>query len=434
MLFSCFLQEIELDDFLKKGDTVLVAVSGGADSVCLLHLMCRLRAPWNLNLICAHVNHCLREEADDDAIFVERLCKKWEIPFVMQKIDVGKLAKEQKISVELAGREARYTFFKSIDANLIVTAHTKNDAAETVLLHLVRGCGLSGLCGIPRKRDDGIYRPILQFSRDQIEEYLSNHQIKWREDKSNQDVTYTRNKIRNEVMPRILEMNPAFLDTAERMTTILTAENVFMCESAKQYNCISNKDGVYYISLMRLMEMPIALQKRVISDISENADEVQSILDLAKKENGKQISLSGGRIAEKDYNEIAIYVPKTQYTNAVKLPQTGEVQFGNYRITVGNDGLSLPDKEYWIRTRRNGDCFSPEGVRGHKKIKDFFNEKKIPRRLRDEIPLITHNDKIAAVADWRRDNSFLPIDQKIIRIKVEPIKACVRKQKEGYTL
>ncbi len=421
MLFSRFLEGIKSDNLIKTGDHVLVAVSGGADSVCLLHLMHRVRESVHIKLTCAHVNHGLREEARSDASFVENLCRKWEIPFVLQELDIANLAKEKKISLELAGREARYAFFKSTHADLILTAHTKNDAAETVLLHMIRGCGLQGLCGIPKVREDGVYRPLLQFSRSQIEQYLCEHQIMWREDKSNQDNIFARNKIRNEIMPRILEMNPSFLETMERMTGILQDENLFMQEEASQYKCITYKDGAHHISLKKLDAMPLALRKRVVSAIVENADDVQAILNLHHKENGKRISLSGGWIAEKDYDEIVVFLPQKQFHEPVMLPQSGEVLFGNYRITVGNEGLALPRMEYRVRTRKNGDIFSPEGLSGHKKIKSFLNEKKVPARLRDEIPLITYNDKIAAVADWRRDNAFLPHDENILRVKIERI-------------
>lgn len=422
MLFPKFYNEIQSDNFLKSGDEVVVAVSGGSDSVCLLDLMVRVREKMNLKLTCAHVNHNLRPEADDDEAFVRDLCKKLGVSFVSHNVDVAKFAQQNKMSIELAGREVRYAFFTSLGKDAILTAHTKNDAAETVLLHLTRGCGLKGLCGIPRLRNGKIYRPLLSFSKKEIESYLQSHSISWREDSTNQDSFYARNKIRNEILPKLLEMNPAFLESVEKMTAVLQAENCFLENALSEYAWKKEVGDNIHISISSVLNMSPALQTRALSKVFDSHDEIMDVLSLMYKENGKRISVSHGRIAEKDYNFIVVFQKTNARLMPIKLPLHGEVIFGNYIIKIGEEGIALPKDEYTVRCRQNGDFFSPEGISGHKKIKDFLSEKKIPLRLRDEIPIITLGDKIVSVSDMRRDNAFVPKDNNVIHINIQPLR------------
>ena len=422
MLFTSFISKIESDSLVKTGDSVVAAVSGGADSVCLLHLLYRLRMQKHFRLSCAHVNHGLRKEATKDATFVEHLCKLWDIPFFLHETDIAKEARLRKISLELAGREIRYNFLKNLNVDVIMTAHNKNDVAESVLLHLIRGCGLDGLCGIPSKREDGICRPLLSFSREQIEKYLLSHNLSWCVDSTNMETIYTRNKIRHNILPQIEEINPSFVDAIARMTDILTEENNYFRILTKNTTAISKENDVIFLNVNELERMPIVLQRRIVLQAVENFGEVNGVLGLLNKKNGTVYALSGGRIAEKEYDKIVIYTPETNQIEPVKLPTKGEVIFGNYRIITGESGMALPKKEYTVRTRVNGDIFFPEGMDGHKKIKDYFIEKKIPRRLRKQIPIITHGGEIVAVGNLRRSRNFVPTNEDVLYIKIEQIK------------
>lgn len=420
MLFSSFVNIIKKNRLFEKNDYIVAAVSGGADSVCLLHLLYRLRKEWNNTVVCAHVNHCLRQEAHDDACFVRGLCEKWGIPFLLHTVNIAEKSNNEKISLELAGRNARYDFFKSIGADVILTAHTKNDAVESFFLHLTRGCGLEGLCGIPVKREDGICRPLLEFTRDQIESYLIHNSIEWREDASNKDIVYTRNNIRHEILPIFLKMNPSFLDAMGKTIDILNEENNFVTSQLDELFVLEKDGKDYIISLNRLISLPIALRRRVIKKFTDNFYDVNEVLNLVEKKTGCIHILSNGLIAQREYSYISIYsrnnkVPK----NELLLPSSGEIQFGEYRIKIGETGLALPKQQYIIRTRRKGDVFVPEGMMGHKKVGDFFTDMKIPQRNRDIIPIITFKDKIASIGDLRRDVSFVPKDDNIIHIKIE---------------
>lgn len=415
------MNEIEAESLFGKGDAVVAAVSGGADSVCLLHLLYRLRREWGFQLSCAHINHGLRAEAAEDAAFVEALCKEWNIPFLLHEENVQKTAEAEKLSLELAGREVRYRFLKNLGADAVLTAHNKNDAAESVLMHLIRGSGLDGLCGMQKKRGDGVCRPLLRFTRTQIEAYLREHSMSWREDETNSDVRYTRNKIRHELLPLILEINPSFLETVERMTEILTEENRYLEIQAEKTSAVRNEKAATVFSADALLSMPLALRRRAVREAADSFADVNKILALLEKKNGSAHMLSNGKKAEREYGSVVVYSPNAEKPAPVKLPEKGEVRFGRYRIIVGEDGMALPRKAYTVRTRQNGDVFTPEGIQGHKKVGDFFTDEKIPRRKRDVYPLIESEGQIAAVGDIRRNGAFVPEDGDVLHIKIEEI-------------
>ncbi len=419
MLFKTFVNEIETKKLFDKNDHVVAAVSGGADSVCLLHLLCRLRKVWNFRLTCVHINHGIREEAEADAVFVQELCRKWDVPFLLHTENVRQKADDEKISLELAGREVRYRFLRSLGADVILTAHNKNDVAESILLHLFRGCGLDGLCGIPQKRADGICRPLLHFSREQIERYLRDNQLPWCEDSSNADVKYTRNRIRHEILPQIEKINPSFLDTMERMAVILGDENKILQDQTEAFHAVKEENDVIFFSVQTLLSMPIPLRRRAVRSTIDNFTDANRILDLLQKQNGAVSTLTGGKIAEREYENIAVYSPFKEKIEPVLLPLHGEVRFGSYRIITGTGDFTLPKGEYTVRTRENGDFFYPEGMQGRKKIGDFFTDEKIPRRLREAFPIITCDGVVAAVGTMRRSHLFVPENKDVVQIKIE---------------
>ncbi|MDD6309006.1 MAG: tRNA lysidine(34) synthetase TilS [Clostridia bacterium] len=408
MLFHDFVSEIESKNLIQKNTRVVVAVSGGIDSMCLLHLMVRLRALWHLEILCAHVNHHLRDEADDDAKFVQKICMEWDVPFILHNAMIAKKAKEERISTELAGRIVRYDFFKQIPCDAIVTAHNKNDVAETVFMHLLRGCGLSGLCGIAAKRKDSIVRPLLSFSRENIQSYINMHNIPWREDSTNSSILYTRNKIRHELIPKALTFNPSFLDAVYRMTFILQQENEYMEQEANKLSAYERIDGICRFSIAKLASAPPVLRARVFRQAVQNYEDVQKMESLLSAQNGTTFALSSGLQAVKEYDYITVFRPDLSVPKSVQLPKKGRIQFGQYEIKVGEGGMKLKQGLYYVRTRQNGDSFRPEGMQGKKKLKDFFIDEKIPKRLRDFIPIIVNNDKIAAVSQLRRSADFVP--------------------------
>lgn len=223
MLEEKVLDTIKKYNLIQNGDRVVVGVSGGPDSICLVNILYNLKKNLNLNIIVAHVNHMIREEAGSDEEFVKKYCEEREIPFYSKKIDVKQIAKTRKQGTEEAGRTARYDFFKEIleqnKANKIATAHTKCDNVETVLMNIIRGTGMAGLKGIQAKRDDMYIKPLIEIGREEIEKYCEEEKLSPRQDKTNKENVYTRNKVRNILIPLIQkEFNPNIIDTIDRLS------------------------------------------------------------------------------------------------------------------------------------------------------------------------------------------------------------------------
>ena len=226
------LDTIKKYELIENGDTIVIGVSGGPDSITLLNVLYKLQGKLNIHIYVAHINHMLRQQADIETKYVEEFCKKRGIVCYTKKLDVGQEAKRLKISTELAGRNIRYDFFeevlKKVCGNKIATAHNANDNAETVLMNLMRGCGTSGLKGIEKKRDNKYIRPIIECNRKEIEDYCTQKQLNPQYDKTNEENIYTRNKIRNLLIPYIeKEFNPNIVDTLNRLSTIVLKEQQF---------------------------------------------------------------------------------------------------------------------------------------------------------------------------------------------------------------
>ena len=229
------LDFIEKNKLIKKGDSVVIAVSGGPDSMTLLHVLNNLKGVLGFDICIAHVNHMIRKEADEETRYVLDFCDKLGISCYVLKKDVQKIAKEKKISTELAGRMVRYDFFEEVanktKANKIATAHNANDNAETVLMNLIRGSGISGLKGIELIRDDKYIRPILNCTRQEIEEYAKENNLEPKYDSTNKENIYTRNKIRNELIPYLeKEFNPNIVKGINRLSCIATKEDKYLVD------------------------------------------------------------------------------------------------------------------------------------------------------------------------------------------------------------
>ena len=188
------LETIKKYDLIKNGDSIIVGVSGGPDSICLLHTLNKLKEKLNFKIYVAHINHMIRKEADEETEYVKNFCKSLDIECFVKKIDVIDIAKKQKIGTEEAGRQIRYDFFEEIlkktNSNKIATAHNNNDKVETVILNIIRGSGVSGLKGIEPIRDKKYIRPLIEISRDEIEKYCIKNNLQPKIDKSNNENIY----------------------------------------------------------------------------------------------------------------------------------------------------------------------------------------------------------------------------------------------------
>ena len=232
MLKQKVLDTIKKYNLIEDGDKVIVGVSGGPDSICLINLLNDIKNDKKINfeLMVCHINHMIREEAGEDEEFVKKYCEEKQIPFFVKHVNVEELANDMKIGTEEAGRKVRYDFFEEIldktGANKIATAHTKNDNAETVLMNLIRGSGTSGLKGIKAIRDGKYIKPLIDISREEIEEYCKENNLNPRHDKTNDENIYTRNKIRNILIPMLKEeFNPNIIEAIDRLSKLINKEN-----------------------------------------------------------------------------------------------------------------------------------------------------------------------------------------------------------------
>ena len=234
MLEDKVLKTIQKFNLLKEKDTVIVAVSGGPDSMCLLNVLYNLKEELKISrLIVAHVNHMLRQEAEEETQYVKKYCDEKNLEIYIKYVNIKEISENNKISEETAGREERYKFFEEIatktDANKIAIAHNLNDNAETVLMHFIRGTGINGLCGIKPYREGKYIRPIIECNRTEIEEYCKQNNLNPRYDKTNQDNNYTRNKIRNVLIPELKEnYNPNIIESINRLSKVVLQEEEYI--------------------------------------------------------------------------------------------------------------------------------------------------------------------------------------------------------------
>lgn len=280
-----------LINLIQDGDKIVLGVSGGPDSMCMLDMMRELKEEKNINfeIYVAHVNHMIREEAIDDEKYVQNYCLKHNIEFFVKRADVQKIANDKKIGTEEAGRKVRYDFFEEVlqktGSNKIAIAHNKNDKIETIIMHLLRGSGLSGLKGIDAIRDNKYIRPLIECERQEIEQYCEDRKLQPRIDKTNFENEYTRNKIRNIVIPYIKkEFNPNIIQTLSRLSEVATDESNYIdLQTQKIYNklLIEKSDKQIILKLKEFNQQENVIQKRLvlktIKELNGSTDRIEKI-------------------------------------------------------------------------------------------------------------------------------------------------------------
>lgn len=280
------LETINKYNLIKSGDFLIVGVSGGPDSICLLHILNELKKELHFKLCVAHINHMIRKEADDETKYVEEFCKKLGIDIFIKKANVLKIAKKEKKGTEETGRNIRYEFFdevaKKTGANKIATAHNNNDKVETILMNILRGSGTSGLKGFSPIRDNKYIKPLIDCSRDEIEEYCKKNKLDPKYDKSNEENKYIRNKIRNIIIPYIQkEFNPNIFKTINRLSDVVTEEETYINKLVKdKYKeiIISNNKEEIILDLKKFNDLELVIKRKVILyTINEILDTTQGI-------------------------------------------------------------------------------------------------------------------------------------------------------------
>ncbi|MBQ7224792.1 MAG: tRNA lysidine(34) synthetase TilS [Clostridia bacterium] len=407
-----------INRYIKSGNRVAVAVSGGMDSVCLLHLF-SVSGLKKESVVVANVEHGIRGESSvRDSNFVRALADKYGFEFVGESVDIPALKRESGRSEETEARIARKRFFSSLlssgKVDFIATAHHDDDRVESVLMHLFRGCGTSGLVGMS-ERDGQYIRPLINATRSQIEGYVTAKNLRFVVDESNFEDKYTRNYLRNTVIPLIRERYDlsqairTLSDNAkedEQFIRSMMDEEKFIKVSDGEVSLALDVFGFHKALTSRYIMRAVAFLGRVTDFESKHIFAVEK---LADGENGKRIDLGQSLSAVKEYGKIVFFIGEKQeekltdeceFTIGMSYfgdgiievyPTDAKVQPGKLIIDVDK----VPDGSV-IRTRREGDVFKPFGS-GTKKLKEYLIDSKIPQRKRDKLPLLCYNDRVLAI-------------------------------------
>ncbi len=420
---------MEEHKMVNENDTIVAGVSGGADSVCLFLLLEEYCKQKNARLVVVHMNHGIRVDAGKDADYVKKLCEEFDVPLRLFEEDINELAKSAGIGTEEAGRIARYKAFEQVlneygGKGKIAVAHNKGDQAETVLFHLFRGSGIAGLTGIAPVRGN-IIRPLLDTTREEIENYLLEKGRNWCIDSTNGENTYTRNKLRNVVFPYVekeicSQAVSHVANAANDLAQIKTFLDDMTIEAIREI--VTFKDKEADIRIEPFLACHEVIQKQVILKVLEilvparrdiSSVHVADVLSLFTKESGKQIQLPYGFVATKVYEQIVIKRESAkgcEFCYSVMIP--GQICYEtdkriDFKVFEWDNSEEIPRKSYtkWfdydkiincleLRNRRIGDYFTISEDGKKKSVKEYFIEEKIPREERDRVPILADGNHV----------------------------------------
>lgn len=443
-----FIKEKEL---LEMGDRVLVALSGGADSVVLLVSLLCLRDEYSLEVEAFHLNHNIRDEAKRDENFCRQLCNDFGVRLHVYSRDIPKEVKESKISEELAGRHARYEIMDELMAGFTkaATAHHCDDNAETLLMHIIRGSGVKGLCGIAARRDDTLIRPLLCLTKDEIFSFVEKVGCGYVTDKTNFENDYFRNRVRNVLLPEMKKENPnisiALMElshaaeqycslaedlaneieiTSRNGSLYLRYEDIYNCREIIKYTLI--------LKLCGLCGVESDVSRESIKDLIElisHRERTSWSYDLHKVVFSRfydtfRVSLAREEIQCEDFcyplgKKTGVFIfPKQGFILRLSVAENFKKN-GSNKHTTYIDYDKITDN-ISIRSRKDGDKFRQIGLDGQKSVKKLFIDRKIPRTLRGKIPLLINNDEIVAVIGFETAENFKVDEttQKILSIEL----------------
>ena len=442
---------------VDPGDLCIVGVSGGPDSVCLLHILHELREELEIRLVVAHYDHGLREKEDEaETRFVRRLASSMALPFESKKAFL--LKKGITSSVEERARNTRYAFFEKLkdklSAQKIALGHNLNDQAETVLMRLLRGSGPPGLTGIPPSRENTIIRPLIEIRREEIESYLKARGLTYVIDSSNLRTDYLRNKIRLELLPRLLEYQPRLIDHLGQLASIIGGDNKYLETQAEDWvarEAEQKPEGDILIPVPSFIDLPQPIRNRVTRHLLRKMGKnlrridyghIESVYLLAQSRNPQGfLNLPNGLTVKRVYDRLAFLAggPDKPVEFYYRLKGVGtyyveEIGRSITLVEIERDVDSSWPNQAWtayldaeklqypliLRTFKPGDRFVPLGMNGQKKIKDFFIDLKIPSEMRASTPILVSQDTPVWICGHRIDDRFKVTSEtrKILKVAI----------------
>jgi len=414
---------IKQNKLILPGEVIGVACSGGRDSISLLHFLNSVKTELDCEVVAVNVDHGIRSNSALDTEFVVKFCKEHGIRAYKFKGEAVKVAKEEKLTIEQAARKVRYGVFESLIkrglADKIALAHHMQDQAETVLLNILRGAGLGGARGMSAIRDGIFIRPFLTTPREEIMAYIDENNLEYVEDKINKDKEYTRNYMRNIVLPALRKRFKGVDRNLVNFASICSKDDDYIKSQIDINTLIEEKDLVrvpltYFYQNEAVLNRILlkVLSKFTLQDIeSKHLAMIRSF--ALEANNGSIISLPFGIKVSKEYDYIAIGYIKKKELKTAKNFKTGKLVVEGYGIIKASsteklqqpqmhqhivDATKIPANAVW-RFKEEGDMFAPLGLGGSKKLKDYFIDKKIPQRMRDSVPVLADGKNILIIAD-----------------------------------
>lgn len=429
-LLNRVIKTIEKYAMLKPKSRILIGISGGPDSICLLHIFNQLKSEYKLRLFAFHLNHQLRgKDADEDERFVKQFCQQLKIPCRIRKVKVREYAKRNKLSLEQAAREIRYQLLEQVRKELrchkIVLGHNADDNAETVILNLVRGTGLVGLCGIPPIRDR-IIRPLIEAERKDIMQYLVSNELAFRIDKTNRNPKIPRNFIRTKIIPQLKKLNPRLVEPITKLSDILRQEESYLAEltdGIRQKIVTKKSKQAIILDNKKLLSYNLALRRRILKSLLPTLgyDKIEQILKMSEEKTVGTIQLAKDKICCQEYDRIYLGVkPPIPVDRAIPLPIGKSLIVDDMGIEVETALKSKIDLKmvsedkntevfdyrelappFYLRYRRPGDRFIPFGGK-EKKLKEVLIDDKVPKRVRTRLLLFCDSKGILWILGRRR--------------------------------
>jgi len=451
-IYETVINFIKKHNLIENNSKLLIAFSGGPDSVFALHFFHQFKNKYKIELVAAHVNHNLRgNDSEQDQLFCENICNKLKIPIFIKYVDVKRFARKNNQSIEEAARNLRYNFFEEISnqekVDYIITAHNSDDNTETILLNFIKGTGLSGLSGIPIKRGK-IIRPILSLSKKEIVGFLELNKINFRIDKSNYENDFERNKLRNIVIPEIEKINPSLNSTLRNFSNNISFINTFIQQKIEKLfkKFVKKNENQFIVNQKLFTREYVLISSLVIKKLFEDhlkipftSKDSDKVKNLVVQQKGTTIKLKNSVKIIKEDESLIFFTEEKLFTDEIEIRLNSRKEIGNYEISIEevnefNENSNFSeiisgDKTediFILRRWKIGDKFIPLGMKNFKKISDFLTDKKVKSSNKKNHLIITNRNEIVYVVGLRIDERY-----KLTKNTKRKIGICLQKKNKN---